>query len=118
MCQHVSPSSELRLVGGASSSEGRLEIYHDGEWGTVCDDYFNANGGKVACRQLGLPFQYPEATRDFGAGTGTIWLDDVRCGGDEDSLTSCSHRPWGSNDCGHSGDIGLRCQSTYFCSCS
>lgn len=43
----------IRLVDGSYSSEGRLEIYHNGEWGTVCDDGFNCANAMVACRQLG-----------------------------------------------------------------
>ena len=46
--------SEVRLVGGSTAQEGRLEIYHDGQWGTVCDDSFTVENGNVVCRQLGL----------------------------------------------------------------
>ena len=44
----------MRLVGPESHVRGRLEIYHDGEWGTICDDSFTRVGAIVACRQLGF----------------------------------------------------------------
>ena len=44
----------------------------------------------------------------FGAGTGTIYLDNVDCSGRENRLIGCSHSS--SNNCGHSQDAGVRCQ--------
>ena len=46
--------SEVRLVGGSNDNEGRVEITHRGEWGTVCDDSFSTQDGNVVCQELGI----------------------------------------------------------------
>jgi len=45
---------QLRLAGSGQAREGRLEVYHNGRWGTVCDDAFGDVDASVACFQLGL----------------------------------------------------------------
>ena len=48
---------DVRLVDGALPSEGRVEFCSEGQWGTVCDDFWSVANSRVVCRQLGLPSQ-------------------------------------------------------------
>ena len=100
---------DLRLVGGGTAQEGRVEIYHDSEWGTVCDDRFASDDAAVVCRQLGYTGGEAHRQAPFGPGTGTIWMDDVQCAGSESRLADCSFLGWGVHNCRHSEDVGVSC---------
>ena len=74
----------LRLADGQNEGEGRLEVFHDGAWGTICDDGFDSPGNiapQLACQWMGY------ATGEVISSTGitpasasfAILLDDVRC---------------------------------------
>ncbi|XP_061406743.1 deleted in malignant brain tumors 1 protein-like [Lethenteron reissneri] len=100
----------IRLAGGGSSCQGRVEVFYGGAWGTVCDDIWNLQHAQVVCRQLdcgsavaALSYAY------FGPGSGQIWLDNVQCFGDEPELSSCQHPSWGFHDCGHQEDASVIC---------
>ena len=100
---------DIRLVGGSTAQEGRVEIYHNSEWGTVCDDRFVSDDAKVVCRQLGYTGGEAHTRAAFGAGTGTIWMDDVQCTGSESRLADCPFGGWGLHNCRHSEDVGVSC---------
>ena len=104
------PEIELRLAGGDSPSEGRVEMFYNEEWGTVCDDDWNNFAAQVVCRQLGY-LRVERSTLEFGPGNGTIWLDNVGCTGNESSILECSHGGLGQHNCVHNEDIGVECTS-------
>uniref|UniRef100_A0A3P8W122 Neurotrypsin n=1 Tax=Cynoglossus semilaevis TaxID=244447 RepID=A0A3P8W122_CYNSE len=101
----------VRLVGGDNPWEGRVEVFHNGDWGTVCDDHWGQQHAEVVCRQLGYR-GHAEVVSDgtFGDSVGLILLDDVQCEGSETSLLDCEHGIWGRTDCSHSEDVGVRCR--------
>jgi len=102
----------VRLVEGPSPREGRLEVYHAGRWGTVCDNYFNDTAARVVCYMLGYGnFTGRFIGNRYGAGSWRIWLDEVRCNGTETSISDCQHNDWGSHNCSHSEDVSVSCTS-------
>ncbi|XP_031574161.1 deleted in malignant brain tumors 1 protein-like [Actinia tenebrosa] len=107
------PPFIVRLVGGSdntNNTEGRVEVFYHGQWGTICDDSWDLNEANVVCRFLGLPRAVAAPhNAAFGQGTGPIWMDDVHCSGRESSLFQCEHRGLGSHNCGHYNDAGVAC---------
>ena len=115
-CQHFedagvscSNNGDLRLQDG-NATAGRVEIFFDGEWGTVCDDFWDIDDAHVVCRQLGfLSATEVFVSAFFSEGTGNIHLDDVKCIGTETFLIDCNYTT--NHDCGHSEDAGVSCLS-------
>jgi len=103
----------IRLVGGSSPLTGRVEVFYNNQWGTICDDAWDLNDANVVCRQLGFP-QASQAFRGayYGQGSGPIWMDDVACSGSESYIYECRHRGWGNHDCTHSRDASVQCSSS------
>ena len=98
----------VRLVGGSLPNEGRLEVYYNGEWGTVCSNGWDNSDSSLVCRQLG--FGSSTISREFGPGTGRILLDNVICSGTDTVLGNCGHYGVGITvNCDHSKDVAIKC---------
>ena len=106
-------SSTIRLVGGRNQYEGRVEVYRNEEWQTVCDDSWDIKEAEVVCRQLGYGYAIL-AIRGaaFGQGSGGQWERDWSCTGNEGSLDGCSSS---SASCYHSEDASVICSSSGKC---
>ena len=102
----------IRLRGGSSEKEGRVEVFHRGEWGTVCDDGWKKQNARVVCFELGFT-SVRKIQQSFGPGVGRVWLDRVNCRGNESALVKCGHAGWGSTSCQHSEDVGVICSGKF-----
>ncbi|XP_071486157.1 CD5 antigen-like [Diadema antillarum] len=101
--------NDVRLVDGPLPQAGRVEIFHDNSWGTICDDSWSSTEAEVVCEQLGyddvdVAFEY------FGAGAGDIHINSLSCGGYEYTLADCLYVNFGSTGCDHTEDVGVRCK--------
>ena len=103
-------SFTVRLTNGPTKYEGAVEVYHNGEWGAVCDNGWDINDAHVVCNQLYLG-EAMNAIRGafYGQSSGKIWLDDLNCTGTEKSIKQCPHNGWGTQNCSHSKTAGVKC---------
>ena len=89
-----------------------MEVYHNGEWGTVCHDGWDLNDAQVVCRELGYNNTIAVRHRSFygqASHSKKIWLDDLNCIGTEWTLGNCLHGGWNVHNCNHHEDAGVKC---------
>ncbi|XP_033630594.1 uncharacterized protein LOC117292594 [Asterias rubens] len=105
-------SAGVRLVGGSVPSDGRVEVFYEGQWGTVCDDSWDIKDANVVCRQLGFTGA-TDAWRSarFGRETSQILMDNINCDGNEERLQDCAFPGWGVQNCYHSQDASVTCDT-------
>ncbi|XP_073694584.1 scavenger receptor cysteine-rich type 1 protein M130 [Garra rufa] len=110
----VSRTSDVpvRLADGSNACSGRVEIYKDSEWGTICDEGLDDVEGNLVCYEVGCgPLISIQPSAFFGEGSGTLLTDDLNCFGNESSVLDCI---WGNHTdvCDHTRDVGVFCDST------
>lgn len=120
ICASVSFHIEkvVRIVDGPSPSDGRVEVYWNDQWGTICDKNFDYDDGDVICKFLGYPeveYVYFFTANKYGKGKGPMWFGDMKCKGNEDSPYKCNkavYSPNGANDCDRVTSIACQRKST------
>lgn len=97
----------VRIVDGTSAGSGRVEVFINSQWSTVCDDLWDIRDADVVCRQLGYPRALAAASGNtFPMGNGSILLGGVGCVGNESSLLDCAAQ---LTNCNHMEDAGVYC---------
>ncbi|KAG2489834.1 hypothetical protein HYH03_011637 [Edaphochlamys debaryana] len=103
----------MLLNGWPDGSSGRVEIFKNGELGTVCDDGWDDDDARVVCREQGYDGGYAEWGGAFGPGYDwqRIWMHRVKCRGNESRLADCPmhETTWGQHACSHWEDAGVTC---------
>ncbi|XP_056114550.1 antigen WC1.1 [Rhinichthys klamathensis goyatoka] len=100
----------VKLIGGRDRCAGRVELVHFGQWGTVCNEYFDIKSGQVVCAQLRCGSAI--RTANFGAGSGAIHISKMKCNGTESNLWECGPIDNTVNYCGHKEDAGIVCSES------
>ncbi len=98
----------MRLVKGTDACHGRVEVLHDGKWGTVCYDDWDALDGAVVCKEIGCG-NIEAYGAYFGATSGQIWMDNVNCTGEEAALSTCAFQGWGTHNGLFTKHAGVKC---------
>ncbi|XP_060602666.1 scavenger receptor cysteine-rich type 1 protein M130-like, partial [Ruditapes philippinarum] len=100
--------TEIKLSGGNSTSNGRVEIKSMDTWGTVCDHGFGKNEADTICTMIGFP---PAASFHhgayFGEGSGPIFVDDLQCADNSTHINNCSYVTY--DNCFHFNDVSVVC---------
>ena len=98
------------------SNEGLVQVFHNGEWGTICGHAWDIKDARVVCRQLGFHDAGEALVRGIFMTNGSrprVWLDNVNCKGSESSISSCSHGGWGGDThCLITEGAGVSCRNT------
>ena len=107
---------KVRLRGSSSLHEGRVEVYHRGQWGTICDDHWGFKEATVVCRMLNYSAAEKvvrSAYKYYGrvGSSYPIWMDNVKCRGNEQTIAACRHNGWNVHDCNHNEDAGILCKN-------
>ncbi|XP_064397364.1 neurotrypsin-like isoform X2 [Halichondria panicea] len=92
----------MRLVGGSTVSEGRLEICHNGQWGTICNQGWTDRRAAQVCSRLGLP-TYNATLHQFNGGAGSVYT--YNCTTIDSDISNCIQE----SSCAHSMDAGVKC---------
>ncbi|XP_038641631.1 deleted in malignant brain tumors 1 protein-like [Scyliorhinus canicula] len=116
-CTHNSDVSVIcsgqhgpRLVGGQDRCSGRVEVLHGDRWGTLCDVDFSLDAANVICQHLqcGLVKKITRGA-PFGKGTGPVWKENYRCGGNESRLWECQLSSVDDFGCSHGNEASVIC---------
>ncbi|XP_077991287.1 scavenger receptor cysteine-rich domain-containing protein DMBT1-like isoform X3 [Glandiceps talaboti] len=124
-CSRLASADNIRLSGGKTPFEGRVEVFYNGSWGTICRDGWHEQDAYIVCKELGFPGAMVtinsnlDQASPFREGDGYIWFKDIDCSGSEGTIFDCEKEegPFNPNyqgknndsTCSHEHDVWLYC---------
>lgn len=113
--------ADVRLIGSTVHSEdqpvvGRLDIYHNGTWGTISKSGWSKSASDTVCRQLGLSFTGQVSYKTFEQTEGKVWLQgsDLMCENNSTHIRDCKVNKWDCNGCRHVNDLAIACHGKFY----
>ncbi|XP_050402747.2 scavenger receptor cysteine-rich type 1 protein M160 isoform X1 [Patella vulgata] len=102
VCYNTVNGIQYRLTGDTDPTRGRLEMQYDGQWGAFCDSWIDARVGKVICKQSGFADGIMVSGAKYKSDSyEPHWFTDVRCTGNESSITMCRNNGFNNSDWGY-----------------
>ena len=109
------PVIEVRLLAGVDTDDevafGSVEIFFMNQWGAICMDDWGDQDARVICHMLGHSIEHARAGYNITSiiTTNRVWMDNVWCDGDEESIMECSFRPFGRHNCAANHVATVKC---------
>ena len=96
---------------GSNDNSGRLEVYHEGQWGSVCSHKFGYHEATVACRMMGYSSALQVLTNEQSGKTDNkIVLSELTCAGTESHLTDCQYDDDEEETCSQGHPVHIECR--------
>lgn len=103
-------AGNVKLNGGPTRCEGRVEYFDNNQWGTICSEAWDLNDASVVCKQLDCGKAHTIVRHsEYGLGDGHTWADHIECSGMESTLAQCTHRPFTDTTCNSTAIAGVIC---------
>ncbi|XP_053376387.1 uncharacterized protein LOC123533517 isoform X2 [Mercenaria mercenaria] len=103
--------TDIRLADGNGPFDGRVELYVDGNWGTICRRYIGLYDAMTLCNMLNLSLAAYFKNNVYGEGSGPVLIQNLRCDNEENQIASCNYYDYPSeiSPCNHNYDLSLVC---------
>lgn len=111
----LSSTAQDRIVlqGSSHPCVGRLEVYHDGQWGLVGHHQWRPVNGEVVCKSLGCGDHVASGilsqTYTNISPLTIFWMDEIKCEGTENRLWECPFNGWKINQCHNHNYVSVNC---------
>lgn len=118
----VISNGAVRISGTSNvNGTGFIEVYENGEWGTICNNGIDMIDAMVLCKAAGFGNATTiYSTALYGQGQGRIFFDNLECNGDESTPIGCPRNIPPSSNCTHTMDVTIKCNSKLsdgYCNC-